>query len=70
MTTDAQEFWNERYAASEYIYGITPNLFYKSNWKNCNPAVSYYRQTGKAEMLFTPLKTGGRSLLSIFPKRE
>lgn len=25
-----KEFWDERFAAEEYIYGITPNNFYKS----------------------------------------
>lgn len=25
-----QDFWNERYGASEYIYGTQPNVFFKS----------------------------------------
>lgn len=25
-----KEFWNERFASGEYIYGVTPNAFYKS----------------------------------------
>lgn len=37
MTTDAQEFWNERYAASEYIYGITPNLFLQEQLEKLQP---------------------------------
>lgn len=32
-----KEFWNDRYGASEYAYGVEPNLFFRQQLDTLNP---------------------------------
>jgi len=34
-----QTFWDERYAGEEYVYGISPNAFFKECLKNLKPGI-------------------------------
>ena len=35
--TQQQNFWDERYAHRDYVYGILPNAYYKDKLKNLTP---------------------------------
>jgi len=45
-----KEFWDERYAADEYVYGKEANLFLQSKLVGIEPGKALFRQREKEEM--------------------
>lgn len=41
------QFWNERYATDEYVYGTEPNQFFKNQLKNLHPGKILFPAEGE-----------------------
>lgn len=52
------EFWNERYAASEYAYGTEPNLFFRENIEKIPPGKILFPAEGEGRNAVFAAKLG------------
>jgi SAM-dependent methyltransferase len=52
------EFWNERYASTEYAYGIEPNIFYRDNLKSIPPGKILFPAEGEGRNAVYAAKLG------------
>jgi SAM-dependent methyltransferase len=52
------EFWNERYASTEYAYGIEPNIFYRDNLKSIPPRKILFPAEGEGRNAVYAAKLG------------
>lgn len=52
------EFWNERYAIKEFVYGTTPNLFFKSQIDKLSPANILFPAEGEGRNAVYAAKRG------------
>jgi len=52
------EFWNERYAASEYAYGTEPNLFFRESLEKIPPGKILFPAEGEGRNAVFAAKLG------------
>lgn len=52
------EFWNERYAATEYAYGTEPNLFFRENIEKIPPGKILFPAEGEGRNAVFAAKLG------------
>lgn len=52
------EFWNERYALQEYVYGTEPNVFFKDQIKKISPGKILFPAEGEGRNAVYAAKLG------------
>nr|WP_234406801.1 hypothetical protein [Prolixibacter bellariivorans] len=58
----SRTMWDERYAAEEYVYGTSPNQFFREELAKLAPGRLLLPAEGEVEIRFMPHRGDGKSL--------